>query len=132
MTARIVIVGAGFSGAVIARELAEAGIATILLRTNELKKTIKTNKTNDDGVWVVQIYEEKSVEKKAAAKKAPAKKVAKKSGVKKKAPAKKVAKKSAVKSIPVKKAAGKPFPSNRSGCCIGWGQCRVGRRGGNS
>jgi glycine/D-amino acid oxidase-like deaminating enzyme len=28
MTARIVIVGAGFSGAVIARELAEAGIAT--------------------------------------------------------------------------------------------------------
>ena len=32
-----------------------------------MKKTIKTNKTkktNDDGVWVVQIYEEKSVEKK--------------------------------------------------------------------
>ena len=27
-------------------------------------KTIKKNKTNDDGVWVVQIYEEKSVEKK--------------------------------------------------------------------
>ena len=48
---------------------------------------------------------------KKSAKKTPAKKVAKKSAVKKKAPAKKVAKKSAVKSTPVKKAAGKPFPS---------------------
>ena len=53
--------------------------------------------------------------KKAAAKKvAPVKKaVAKKAAPAKKAPAKKAAtaKKSAVKSIPVKKAAGKPFPS---------------------
>ena len=48
---------------------------------------------------------------KKSAKKTPAKKVAKKSAVKKKAPAKKVAKKSAVKSTPVKKAAGKLFPS---------------------
>jgi RNA polymerase-binding transcription factor DksA len=58
--------------------------------------------------------------KKAPVKKAAAKKVApvKKAAAKKAAPAKKVpakkaapAKKSAVKSIPVKKAAGKPFPS---------------------
>ena len=52
MTASIVIVGAGFSGAVVARELAEAGIASLVVDGRSHVAGNAHTERRDNGVMV--------------------------------------------------------------------------------